>query len=142
MYIRRKVFSLLQDENGEERYFSTTDILMEDEEERLFSLVDDEDLEQKEFARKDYLGLTKEASKFLKSRRDRVAKFIKNKRKSEQALSKYENMPEYLNKENRWLSKTYKEGAKSDAKLYDDYVKKNKGKVKQLLSPEEYLNNL
>ena len=25
MYIRRKVFSLLQDENGEERYFSTTD---------------------------------------------------------------------------------------------------------------------
>lgn len=25
MYIRRKVFSLLQDENGEERYFSTTE---------------------------------------------------------------------------------------------------------------------
>ena len=45
MYIRRKVFSLLHDENGEERYFSTTDIVLEDEEERLFSLVDDEDLE-------------------------------------------------------------------------------------------------
>lgn len=53
MYIRRKVFSLLQDENGEERYFSTTDITMEDAEERIFSLVGDEDnLEEREFAEK------------------------------------------------------------------------------------------
>jgi len=33
MYIRRKVFSLLQDENGEERYFSTTEF----EDERLYT---------------------------------------------------------------------------------------------------------
>lgn len=57
MYIRRKVFSLLQDENGEERYFSTTDIVLEDEEERLFSLVEDEEyLEQKEFGRRQKLA--------------------------------------------------------------------------------------
>lgn len=37
MYIRRKVFSLLQDEAGEERYFSTTDITLEDAEQRIFS---------------------------------------------------------------------------------------------------------
>ena len=30
MYIRRKVYSLLQDENGEERYFSTTDFELTD----------------------------------------------------------------------------------------------------------------
>lgn len=57
MYIRRKVFSLLQDEMGKERYFSTTDIVLEDEEERLFSLVEDEEyLEQKEFGRRQKLA--------------------------------------------------------------------------------------
>ena len=39
MYIRRKVFSLLQDEYGEERYFSTTDIELQDE--RMFSWMDE-----------------------------------------------------------------------------------------------------
>lgn len=43
MYIRRKVYSLLQDENGEERYFSTTDFELTDgAEERYYS--DDEGL--------------------------------------------------------------------------------------------------
>lgn len=55
MYIRRKVFSLLQDETGEERYFSTTDITLEDAEQRIFSLVEDEE-EQREYAKKE--GLT------------------------------------------------------------------------------------
>lgn len=41
MYIRRKVFSLLQDETGEERYFSTTDVTLENEEERTFSVAED-----------------------------------------------------------------------------------------------------
>jgi hypothetical protein len=41
MYIRRKVFSLLQDENGEERYFSTTEFINYDLE-----------LEQREFGKK------------------------------------------------------------------------------------------
>lgn len=40
MYIRRKVFSLLQDEYGEERYFSTTDIELQDDE-RMFSWLDE-----------------------------------------------------------------------------------------------------
>ena len=40
MYIRRKVFSLL-DVEGEERLFSTTDINLEDAEERIFSLNED-----------------------------------------------------------------------------------------------------
>ena len=41
MYIRRKVFSLLEVE-GEERLFSTTDINLEDTEERIFSIKDEE----------------------------------------------------------------------------------------------------
>ena len=49
MYIRRKVFSLLQDETGEERYFSTTDVTLENEEERIFSVAEDaESLEEKD----------------------------------------------------------------------------------------------
>ena len=60
MYIRRKVFSLLQDENGEERYFSTREILLENEEERLFSILDEEDLEQREFGNKESKIKTRE----------------------------------------------------------------------------------
>lgn len=53
MYIRRKVFSLLQDETGEERYFSTTDVILENEEERTFSVAEDaESLEEKDFSDK------------------------------------------------------------------------------------------
>lgn len=47
MYIRRKVFSLLTDEYGEERYFSTSDIVMADEEERLFTLKETVDKAKK-----------------------------------------------------------------------------------------------
>lgn len=39
MYIRRKVFSLLQDENGEERYFSTTEFT----DERLYAEKEDDE---------------------------------------------------------------------------------------------------
>lgn len=60
MYIRRKVFSLLQDKNGEERYFSTREILLENEEERLFSILDEEDLEQREFGNKENKIKTRE----------------------------------------------------------------------------------
>lgn len=56
MYIRRKVFSLLHDETGEERYFSTREILMEDKEEKLFSTLDEEILEQREFGRRQKLA--------------------------------------------------------------------------------------
>lgn len=53
MYIRRKVFSLLQDETGEERYFSTTDVTLENEKERTFSVAEDaESLEEKDFSDK------------------------------------------------------------------------------------------
>lgn len=54
MYIRRKVFSLLQDETGEERYFSTTDVTLENEEERTFSVA--ESLEEKDFSDKKKRG--------------------------------------------------------------------------------------
>lgn len=50
MYIRRKVFSLLQDETGKERYFSTTDVTLENEKERTFSVA--EGLEEKDFSDK------------------------------------------------------------------------------------------
>lgn len=56
MYIRRKVFSLLQDENGEERYFSTTDITLEDAEQRIFSLNEHDEEEQREYAEKEGLS--------------------------------------------------------------------------------------
>lgn len=57
MYIRRKVFSLLQDETGEERYFSTTDITLEDAEQRIFSLNEyDDKYEQRVYAERE--GLT------------------------------------------------------------------------------------
>lgn len=58
MYIRRKVFSLLQDETGEERFFSTTDITLEDAEQRIFSKKEEEDEgseDKKEKKRKVYL---------------------------------------------------------------------------------------
>lgn len=80
MYIRRKVFSLLQDETGEERYFSTREILLEDEEERLFSILDEEDLEQKEFARRDYEGLTEAQQRVLKRHRSEYAKSLNSAR--------------------------------------------------------------
>lgn len=49
MYIRRKVFSLLQDENGEERYFSTTDYeLLDEYDERLYAESEDKDEEKKD----------------------------------------------------------------------------------------------
>lgn len=52
MYIRRKVFSLLQDgETGEKKYFSTTDVTLDNLEERIFSISipTEEELEQREF---------------------------------------------------------------------------------------------
>lgn len=49
MYIRRKVFSLLQDENGEERYFSTTDYeLLDEYDEKLYAESEDEEEEKKD----------------------------------------------------------------------------------------------
>lgn len=81
MYIRRKVFSLLQDETGEERYFSTTDVTLEDAEERLYS-INEEDLEQKEFARADYEGLTDAEKLAYKTERSNIAKDLLQKRKN------------------------------------------------------------
>ena len=68
MYIRRKVFSLLQDETGEERYFSTTEVTLED-------------IEQREFARKDYEGLTDAEKLAYKTERSNIAKDLLQKRK-------------------------------------------------------------
>ena len=81
MYIRRKVFSLLQDETGEERYFSTTDVTLEDAEERLYS-INEEDPEQKDFARADYEGLTDAEKLAYKTERSNIAKDLLQKRKN------------------------------------------------------------
>ena len=60
MYIRRKVFSLLNVE-GEDRYFSTTDYIQDGEEVRLF-------------ARADYEGLTNKEKDMLRKKRGEFAK--------------------------------------------------------------------
>jgi len=54
MYIRRKVFSRLEDENGEERYFSTTEYtyMTEAEEERYFAEKEKEEEDEKKAKRK------------------------------------------------------------------------------------------
>lgn len=67
MYIRRKVFSLLYDETGEERYFSTTEVTLED-------------IEQREFARKDYEGLTDAEKLAYKTERSNIAKDLLQKK--------------------------------------------------------------
>lgn len=56
MFIRRKVFSLLQDQNGEERYYSTTEFVNEGAEERYYS--EDEEAVAEEGQKK---GLSKKA---------------------------------------------------------------------------------
>lgn len=66
MYIRREVFSLLEDETGEEKYFSTTDITLGDEE-RLF-------------ARRDYEGLSDAQKRVLKRHRSEYAKSLNEQR--------------------------------------------------------------
>ena len=48
MYIRRKVFSLLQDEYGEERYFSTTEFVNDYYDERMYAEAEDEDEDEDE----------------------------------------------------------------------------------------------
>lgn len=66
MYIRRKVFSLLQNENGEEKYFSTTDITMEDAEQKIFSLVEDVEAEQREFTNNTPAVIEKKSTEVVK----------------------------------------------------------------------------
>lgn len=74
MYIRRKVFSLLEVE-GEERLFSTADINLEDAEERIFSLN-----EEKLFARRDYEGLDDVQKEVLKRKRSKYAESLNKSR--------------------------------------------------------------
>lgn len=67
MYIRRKVFSLLQNENGKEKYFSTTDITMEDAEQKIFSLVEKEEpTEQREFTNNTPAVIEKKSTEVVK----------------------------------------------------------------------------
>lgn len=74
MYIRRKVFSIIEVE-GEERLFSTADINLEDAEERIFSLN-----EEKLFARRDYEGLDNVQKEVLKRKRSEYAKDLRRSR--------------------------------------------------------------
>ena len=135
---RDLIEKLYSEYEEEERTFS---VEMDEETLSLFSdFCEELGVDLKLSSNRDYIGLKKEAAKYLKNRRDKVAKSILKKRNSEGTLNKY--IPNnHLNKENLWLSRIGRDSAKSDAKLYDDYVRKNKGKGK-LLSPEEFLKNL
>ena len=135
---RDLIEKLYSEYEEEERTYS---VEMDEETLSLFSdFCEEYGVDLKLYSKRDYIGLTKEAAQYLKNRRDRVAKSILKKRNSEGTLNKY--IPNnHLNKENLWLSRIGRDSAKSDAKLYDDYVRKNKGKGK-LLSPEEFLKNL
>ena len=72
MYIRRKVFSLLHDEAGEERYFSTTEINLEDAEERIFSVNEEkEDKKKPKLTVSDKIKI--KLNKALTTKKDREA---------------------------------------------------------------------
>ena len=113
MYIRRKVFSILEDwETGEERYFSTTDITLEDEEEKLFSVIDNE--EQREFARRDYEGLTEAQQRVLKIKRDELAKkYLRRRHLDEDELE----MIEHIKKDHPNYVKRMKERGRTPRSL-------------------------
>lgn len=104
MYIRRKVFSLLQDsETGEERYFSTTDVIYE----------------ERDFARVDYEGLTDSEKLELKTQRSKLAKELLKDREY--------NNNDYLEQinsdsENKWIEK--KKAGRTKLNSFDDHKKK------------------
>lgn len=143
MYIRRKVFSLLQDETGEERYFSTKEILLENEEERLFSLVeDDEDLEQKEFARRDYEGLSKQNADILRQERSKIAESLSQSRKGikrqiDPMIQSSESISEktkYIRGKNNAFS-----GAIDDANKRASEIRSKLLKSQEIKKPSKYL---
>lgn len=142
MYIRRKVFSLLEVE-GEERLFSTADINLEDAEERIFSLN-----EEKLFARRDYEGLDDVQKEVLKRKRSEYAKDLRRSR-NEFNLKDTKDLLE----KNGWSGVETNEtikggGAKSTIKVsntankldnYDTLTKRHVGNIRkeQLKSAEE-----
>ena len=77
MYIRRKVFSVVTDENGEEKLFSTTEFINEEEYLKEFS---DNNYRQKEFAKIDYKGLNIFQKFKLKNSRNAIARDLKKQR--------------------------------------------------------------
>lgn len=96
-------------------------------------------IKRKLFARRDYVGLTKEAAQYLKGRRSALAKTIKEER----SINKYmKDLPEHArNSQSRFLLKVSKPTMKNNAKLYDNYVRKNKGRG-PLKSANQYLSEL
>lgn len=96
-------------------------------------------IKRKLFAKRDYVGLTKEAANYLKGRRTALAKAVKEER----SISKYiKDLPEHArNAQSRFLLNSSKPVIKNNAKLYDNYVRKNKGK-RPLKSASQYLSEL
>lgn len=114
MYIRRKVFSTYIDENGEEKLFSTTEIMSE--ESYLEKLYSENELEQREFGKFD-LQLAKKAY-------PKYAKYVG------------EN-PAYMKRNLRfWRAKGIEEAATKEginSKLLEKEIKLNKKRNKQLV---------
>lgn len=81
MYIRRKVFSIGQDENGEQRLFSTTEIINEETYQKQFATTG-EALEKKSKKLMDQYGLTKNRALEVIKERDKIAIGL-NKRRNE-----------------------------------------------------------
>ena len=81
MYIRRKVYSVALDENGEERYFSTNEIVNEEDylNEKLYASEQVEDELEDEL---DYAKYAKRREKSLARKYGKVAKFKDDRRAS------------------------------------------------------------
>ena len=127
MYIRRKVFSTYIDENGEERLFSTTELV---DEETYLEKIYSENPEQKEFNSK---AAKQRNAKFFEDKgREGLKKLIKE----EGAATIEKEMPEsitnaenYINRKrvNSKIDKLEKFWLNNDfASDYDGYVKARK----------------
>lgn len=131
MYIRRKVFSLLQDENGEERYFSTTEFT----DERLYS---DEGIEMLNKMRKG-AGLKEQVDRaeYMKSEAQNRAKEAAEKAKEagqSERLSKAGRQGANLSRKGAGMEKIDSPAVETTKKVAGkakDWAKKTYGKGAQ-----------
>ena len=119
MYIRRKVFSAyIDEETGEEKLFSTTEIMSE--ESYLEKLYSESEPEQKEFNSK---AAKQRNAKFFEDKgKERLKKSIKEGTLNEEGMSKYITDKENNingNRVNSKINKLKNSWLKSDYKGYD-----------------------
>lgn len=154
MYIRRKVFSLLQDETGEERYFSTTDFDL-DVDERVFAEAEEEEPKKLSKGAKIALGTAgalgttaagivgaKYAGKALLKK---GAKIAEQAEKAAKAAKEASNKRGYINGtlSRTSLSKLPEEARKpmfEEARKLEKTAKKNAAKAEKLAKSAEWRN--